>query len=70
MKRALAVISSHYAIDLEAVSDGYMVDEENGDNVEEEIQKLIDAAEKPGVLLAQLFEDKVVPAPSDEEEGL
>ena len=40
VKRALAVVSSHYAdIDLEAVSDGYVVAEDD-EEAEEEVMKL------------------------------
>lgn len=70
MKRTLAVVSSHYAIDLEVVNDGYIVDEEGGGDVEEQIQKLVEAAEQPGTALARLFEDEVAPASSDDKAAL
>jgi len=61
VKHALAVVSSHYAgIDLEAVSDGYVVAEDD-EKVEEEVMKLVEAAEAPGMALARLFEEEVVP---------
>ena len=45
VKRALAVVSSHYAgVDLEAVSDGYIMAEDD-ENAEEEVLKLVEAAE-------------------------
>ena len=54
VKRALAVVSSHYAsVNLEAISDGYVL--------AEEVMKLMEAAEAPGTALASLFEEEVVP---------
>ena len=61
VKRALAVVSSHYAgIDLEAISDGYIMAEDD-EKAEEEVMKLVEAAEAPGTALARLFEEEVVP---------
>ena len=61
VKHALAVVSSHYAsIDLEAISDGYVV-AKNDEEAEEEVMKLEEAAEAPGTALASLFEEEVVP---------
>jgi len=69
VKRALAVVSSHYALNLEAVSEGYALpDEGNDDQAEEEVQKLLEVAEGPGRALAQLFEDEVIPVPPSDEE--
>ena len=61
IKRALAVVSSHYAgIDLEAVSDGYVVAEDD-EKAKEEVMKLVEVVEAPGTALARLFEEEVVP---------
>ena len=61
VKRALAVISLHYAgIDLEAISNGYVMAEDD-EKAEEEVMKLVEAAEAPGTALARLFEEEVVP---------
>ena len=61
IKRALAVVSSHYAgINLEAISDGYVLAEDD-EEAEEEVTKLVEAAEGPGMVLAKLFEEEVVP---------
>ena len=61
VKRALAIVSSHYAdIDLEAVSDGYVLAEDD-EEAEEEVMKLVEAAEAPSTALASLFEEEVVP---------
>ena len=61
IKCALAVVSSHYAgINLEAVSDGYVVADDD-EKAEEEVMKLVEAAEAPGMALARLFKEEVVP---------
>ncbi|XP_066351524.1 uncharacterized protein [Miscanthus floridulus] len=55
------VVSSRYAnIDLEAVSDGYVLAEDD-EEAKEEVMKLVEVAEAPGTVLAKLFEDEVVP---------
>jgi len=60
VKRALAVVSSHYAdIDLEAVSDGYIMAKDD-EKAKEEVMKLVEAAEAPSMALARLFEEEVV----------
>ena len=69
VKRALAVVSSHYALNLEAVSEGYVLpDEVDDDQAEEEVQKLLAAVEGPGTALAQLLEDDVLLVPPPNEE--
>ena len=61
VKCALAVVASHYAgIDLEAVSDGYVLAEDDKE-ADEEVTKLMEAAEAPGTALASLFKEEVVP---------
>ncbi|XP_066354650.1 uncharacterized protein [Miscanthus floridulus] len=61
VKCALAVVSSHYiGIDLEAISDDYVVAEDD-EEAEEEVVKLVEAAEAPGTALPKLFEEEVVP---------
>ena len=60
VKRALAVVSSHYAINLEAISDGYILPDDD-EEADEEVTKLMEAAEVPGAALASLFEEEVVP---------
>lgn len=67
VKRALAIISPHYAgINLEAISEGYVIEEDDEGKVEEELMKLVEAAEAPSAVLAKLFEEEVVPAPADD----
>ncbi|XP_066320626.1 uncharacterized protein [Miscanthus floridulus] len=64
VKCALAIVSSHYAgIDLEAVSDGYIMAEDD-EKAEEEVMKLVEAAEAPGMALARLFGEVVPPTPT------
>ncbi|XP_066311487.1 uncharacterized protein [Miscanthus floridulus] len=63
IKHALAVVSSHYAINLEAVSDGYVLPEDD-EEANVEVVKLLEAAEAPSAALAGLFEEEVVPPAS------
>jgi len=60
VKRTLAVVSSHYAVNLEAINDGYVLPEDD-EEADEEVNKLMEAAEGPGTTLASLFEEEVVP---------
>ncbi|XP_066396518.1 uncharacterized protein [Miscanthus floridulus] len=61
VKQALAIVSSHYAdIDLEAISDGYVLAEDD-EEADEEVTKLVEAAKGPGTALSKLFEEEVVP---------
>ncbi|XP_066323861.1 uncharacterized protein [Miscanthus floridulus] len=60
LERALAIVSSHYAgVDLEAVSDGYVLAKDD-EEAEEEVMKLVEAAEAPSMALAKLFKEEVV----------
>ncbi|XP_066324438.1 uncharacterized protein [Miscanthus floridulus] len=61
VERALAVVSSHYtSVDLEAVSDGYVL-AENDEEADEEVAKLMKVAKGLGTALVKLFEEEVVP---------
>ena len=60
VKRTLAIVSSHYAVNLEAISDGYVLPEDD-EEADEEVTKLMEAAKVPGTALASLFEEEVVP---------
>ena len=61
VKRALAVISSHYlGVDLPAISDGYVLPDDD-EEADAAVAKLMEAAEGPGTALATLFEEEVVP---------
>ena len=70
VKRALAVIASHYVgVDLQAISDGYVLPDDD-DEADEVVMKLLEAAEGPSTALATLFEEEVVPPlPSADAEG-
>ena len=51
----------HYVgIDLEAITDGYVLAEDD-EEADEEVMKLMEAAEAPGTALASLFKQEVVP---------
>ena len=61
VKRALAVISSHYiGVNLPAISDGYVLPDDD-EEADAAVTKLMEAAEGPGTALATLFEEEVVP---------
>ena len=61
VKHALAIIASHYAgVDLKAISDGYVLAEDD-EEADKEVTKLMEAAEAPGTVLASLFKEEVVP---------
>ena len=70
VKRALAVISSHYVgVDLPAISDGYVLPDDD-EEVDAVVMKLMEVAEGPSTALATLFEEEVVPPlPSADAEG-
>ncbi|XP_066369411.1 uncharacterized protein [Miscanthus floridulus] len=69
VKRALAVVASHYVgVDLEVVSDGYVLAEDD-EEADEEVAKLTEAAEGPGTALAKLFEEEVVPPTPSADAG-
>ena len=69
VKRALAVIASHYVgVDLQAISDGYVLPDDD-DEADEVVMKLLEAAEGPGTVLATLFEEEVVPLPPSTDAG-
>lgn len=55
VKRALAVVWSHYVVDLAIISEGFM------DDPREELEVLDEAAEAPRAALVEKFEDDVVP---------
>jgi len=61
VKRALAVIASHYVdVDLQAISDGYVLPDDD-EEADEAVTKLMEAVEGPGAVLAGLFEEEVIP---------
>ncbi|XP_066333882.1 uncharacterized protein [Miscanthus floridulus] len=56
------------AVDLEAVSDGYVLAEDDKE-ADEEVMKLMEVAKGPGMALAKLFEEEVVPPTSSIDAG-
>ena len=69
VKRALAVITSHYVgVDLQAISDSYVLPDDD-DEADEVVTKLLEAVEGPGTALATLFKEEVVPSPPSTNAG-
>jgi len=69
VKRALAVIVSHYiGVDLQAISDGYVLPDDD-EEADEAVMKLMEAAEGPDAALAGLFEEEVVPPSPSTDAG-
>ena len=73
VRRAFAVLASHYDVDLERVSEGYCLPDED-EAALAEVQRLDAAAAGPSAVLATTFEAEILPpAPSseagDEAEG-
>ena len=61
VKRALAVVSSHYtSVNLVAISNGYVLPEDD-EEANAEVAKLMEAVEGPSTALVKLFEEEVVP---------
>jgi hypothetical protein len=68
VRRAFAVLASHYVVDLERVSEGYCLPDED-EAALVEIQQLDAIAAGPSAVLATTFEAEVLPpAPSPEAE--
>jgi hypothetical protein len=69
VRRAFAVLASHYDVDLERVSEGYFLPDEE-EAALAEVQRLDAAVEGPSVVLASSFEVEVLPPMSLSEAGL
>jgi hypothetical protein len=68
VRRAFAVLASHYDVDLERVSEGYCLpDEEKASLVE--VQRLDAAVEGPSAALASSFEVEILPPVSPSKAG-
>jgi hypothetical protein len=68
VRRAFAVLASHYDVDLEGVSEGYcLLDDEEAALAE--VQRLDTAVEGPSAALASSFEVEVLPPVSPPEAG-
>jgi hypothetical protein len=69
VRRAFAVLASHYDVDLERVSEGYCLPDEE-EAALSEVQRLDAVAEGPGTALASFFEVEILPPASPSEAGL
>jgi hypothetical protein len=66
VRRAFTVLASHYDVDLERVSEGYCLPDED-EAALAEVQRLDTAAAGPSAVLATTFEAEILPlAPSSE----
>jgi hypothetical protein len=68
VRRAFAVLASHYDVDLERVSEGYCLPDDE-DAALAEAERLNAVAEGPGTTLASLFEVEILPPVSPSEAG-
>jgi hypothetical protein len=68
VRRAFAVLAFHYDVDLELVSEGYCLPDEE-EAALSEVRMLDAAAEGPGVVLASFFEVEILPPVSLFEAG-
>jgi hypothetical protein len=68
VRQAFAVLASHYDVDLERVSEGYCLPDEE-EAALAEVQRLDAAAEGPGAVLASFFEVEILPPVSPSEAG-
>ena len=66
VRRAFAVLASHYDVDLERVSEGYCLPDDE-DAALAEAQRLNAVAEGPGATLASFFEVEILPSVSPSE---
>jgi hypothetical protein len=65
---AFAVLASHYDVDLERVSEGYCLPDEE-EAALAEVQRLDTATEGPGAVLASFFEVEILPPMLSSEAG-
>jgi hypothetical protein len=68
VRRAFAVLASHYDVDLERVSEGYCLPDEE-EAALAEVQRLDAAVEGPSATLASSFEVEILPRMSSSEAG-
>jgi hypothetical protein len=69
VRRAFAVLASHYDVDLERVSEGYCLPNEE-EAALAEVQRLDTAVEGPSAVLASSFEVEILPPVSPSEARL
>jgi hypothetical protein len=68
IRRAFAVLASHYDVDLERVSEGYCLPYED-EVVLAEVQRLDAAVAGPSAVLASSFEVEILPLASPSKAG-
>jgi hypothetical protein len=68
VRRAFAVLASHYDVDLEQVSEGYCLPDEE-EVALSEVQRLDATTEGSGAVLASFFEVEILPPVSLSEAG-
>jgi hypothetical protein len=68
VRRAFAVLASHYDVDLERVSEGYCLPDED-EAALAEVQRLDAAAAGPSAVLATTFEAEILPLALSSEAG-
>jgi hypothetical protein len=66
---AFSMLASHYDVDLEQVSEGYCLPDED-EAALAEVQRLDAAVEGPSVVLASSFEVEILPPVSPSKAGL
>ena len=69
VRRAFAVLASHYVVDLERVSEGYCLPNKD-EAALAEVQRLDAAAAGPGAVLATTFEVEILPPTPSSEAGV
>jgi hypothetical protein len=69
VRRAFAVLASHYVVDLEWVSEGYCLPDED-EVALAEVQRLDAAAVGPSAVLATTFEAEILPPAPSPEAGM
>jgi hypothetical protein len=68
VRRAFAMLASHYDVDLEQVSEGYCLPDEDEAAIAK-VQRLDAATEGPSAVLASSFEVEILPPVSPSEAG-
>jgi hypothetical protein len=68
VRRAFVVLASHYDVDLERVSEGYCLPDED-EAALAEVQRLDAAAAGPSAVLASSFEVEILPLASSSKAG-
>jgi hypothetical protein len=69
VRQAFAVLASHYVVDLERVSEGYCLPDED-EAALAEVQRLDAAAAGPSAVLATTFEAEILPPASSSKAGM